>query len=63
MLSQQRGLTIAELPGDVVFFAGAVFEQAQSTGSVPRVVRVSMQGIQPKDQVQSCAVGKVVEFV
>lgn len=56
-------LTVAELPGDVIFFAGAVFEQVQSTGGVPRVVRISVQRVQAEDQMKSGTVGKVVQFV
>lgn len=58
-----RALTVAELPGDVVFFAGAVFEEVQSTGRVPRVVRIPVQCVQAEDQMKSGTVGKVVQFV
>lgn len=55
--------TVAQLPGDVVFLAGAVLQQAEGVGAVPGVVGVSAQGIQRKDQVEARAVSKVIEFV
>lgn len=55
--------TIAQFPGDVVFLAGTVFQEAQGGGGVPGVVWVSVQPIEPQDQVQTSTVGKVVEFV
>lgn len=55
--------TIAQLPGDVVLLASAVFQKAQGGGGVPGVVWVSVQPIEPQDQVQTSTVGKVVQFV
>lgn len=56
-------LTISQFPGDVVLLASAVFEEAECAGTVPGVVRIPVQGIEPKDQVQTGTVGKVIEFV
>lgn len=56
-------LTVAQLPGDVVLLASAVLEEAQGGGRVPGVVWVSVQRVEPQDQVQTSTVGKVVQFV
>jgi len=56
-------LTVAQLPGDVVLLAGAVLEEAQGGGGVPGVVWVSVQRVEPQDQVQTSTVGKIVQFV
>jgi len=56
-------LTIAQLPGDVVFLAGTVLQQAERIGAVPGVIGISTQSIQCKDQVKARAVSKVIEFV
>lgn len=55
--------TIAQLPGNVVLLASAVLQEAQRGGGVPGVVWVSMQRVQPQDQMQTSTVGKVVQFV
>lgn len=56
-------LTIAQLPGDVVLLASAVLEKAQRGGGVPGVVWVSVESVEPQDQVQTSTIGKVVQFV
>lgn len=56
-------LTVAQLPGDVVFLARAVLQETQGGGGVPRVVWVSVQRVESKDQVQTSTVDKVVQFV
>lgn len=56
-------LTVAQLPGDVVFLAGTVLQQAERIGAVPGVIGISTQSIQCKDQVKARAVSKVIEFV
>ena len=56
-------LTIAQLPGDVVLLASAVLQDTQRGRGVPGVVWVSVQRVEPQDQVQASAVSKVVQFV
>lgn len=56
-------LTIAQLPGDVVLLASAVLQEAEGGGGVPGVVWISVQRVEPQDQVQASTVGKVVQFV
>lgn len=56
-------LTVAQLPGDVVLLASSVLQEAQGGGGVPGVVGVSLQRVEPQDQVKTSAVGKVVQFV
>lgn len=56
-------LTIAQLPGNVVLLASAVLEKAQRGGGVPGVVWVSVESVEPQDQVQTSTIGKVVQFV
>lgn len=54
---------VAELPGDVVFLACSVLEEAERGRGVPGVVRVPLQSIQAQDQVQTGTVSEVVQFV
>lgn len=57
------GLTVAQLPGDVVLLASSVLQEAQGGGGVPGVIRVPVQRVETQDQVETSAVGKVVQFV
>jgi len=56
-------LTVAQLPGDVVLLASAILQEAQCGRGVPGVVWVSVQRVEPQNQVQTSTVGKVVQFV
>lgn len=56
-------LTIAQLPRDVVLLASTIFQEAQGGGGVPGVVWVSVQRIEPQNQMKTSTVGKVVQFV
>ncbi|MEQ2314434.1 hypothetical protein AMECASPLE_012137 [Ameca splendens] len=44
-------------------YMSTVLKEAQCGGCVPGVVWVSLQPVEPQDQVQTSAVGKVVQFV